>query len=138
MLLFLDIQTYYFIQPKTTGLTIISDILEQIEKICTDECSEGDFNDEKKKSMSLDITQAPENRISPAAYLSENKNDASEGDVLELQTVATDMPREKVIPLYNPDDAVVKVFLIHSSQKSALALAPFALGFQQQVIHNNT
>ena len=41
---------------------------------------------------------------------------------------------EKVVPLYTPDDAVVKVFMIHGSQKSALSLASFALGFQQQVI----
>lgn len=41
---------------------------------------------------------------------------------------------DKVIPLYAPDDAVVKVFMMHSSNKSVLANSPFATGFQRQVI----
>ena len=56
-------------------------------------------------------------------------------DTLELQ--AFQAIKEKVIPLYTPEDAVVRVFIIHGSQKSALALASFALGFQEQVIYTN-
>ena len=41
--------------------------------------------------------------------------------------------RVKVVPLYVPDDALVKVFMMHSSHKSALANAPFAAGFRRQV-----
>ena len=65
-------------------------------------------------------------------HLSEkqSKSDAldSEEESLELDI------KEKVIPLYVPDDAVVKVFMVHGSQKSALVLSTFSLGFQQQVI----
>ena len=65
-------------------------------------------------------------------HLSEkqSKSDAldSEEESLELDII------EKVIPLYVPDDAVVKVFMVHGSQKSALVLSTFSLGFQQQVI----
>ena len=60
-------------------------------------------------------------------------SNAEGNDVLELQSFQA--IKEKVIPLYTPEDAVVRVFMIHGSQKSALALASFALGFQQQVIH---
>jgi excinuclease UvrABC ATPase subunit len=63
----------------------------------------------------------------------EEEEEAEGSNGLELQAVRTN--KEKVVPLYTPDDAVVKVFMIHGSQKSALALATFALGFQQQVIH---
>ena len=59
------------------------------------------------------------------------QSNAGECDEIELQAVQA--IKEKVIPLYSPEDAVVMVFMIHGSQKSALALAPFALGFQQQV-----
>ena len=62
----------------------------------------------------------------------EEGENAEKNDELVLQTLET--IKEKVIPLYTAEDAVVKVFMIHGSQKSALALASFALGFQQQVI----
>ncbi len=84
--------------------------------------------------MSLDIN-ARKSVLLAVPRLSENEEDAIGSDGVELQTVQKVTHKEKVIPLYNPDDAVVKVFMIHGSQKSALALAPFALGFQQQVIH---
>jgi hypothetical protein len=103
-------------QPKTTGLTIINDILQQIENKST----VGGKGDSKENT---------------APHLNKSEEDAIGSDGVELQTVKKVTHKEKVIPLYNPDDAVVKVFMIHGSQKSALALAPFALGFQQQVIH---
>ena len=63
----------------------------------------------------------------------EEGSNAGGSDALELQAFQT--IKEKVVPLYTPEDAVVRVFMIHGSQKSALALASFALGFQQQVIY---
>jgi predicted nuclease with TOPRIM domain len=78
----------------------------------------------------------------------QNKSDSLHGKSIELDNQANeaieevemveenDVPesiKEKVIPLYAPDDAVVKVFMVHGSQKSALVLGTFALGFQQQV-----
>jgi poly(3-hydroxybutyrate) depolymerase len=95
-----------------SGLTIINDILEQMNNkstTCDEEDSSGNHN-QTKSFMSKSDTE------------DEEKTEESNG-------------REKVVPLYTPDNAVVKVFMIHGSQKSALALATFALGFQQQVIH---
>ena len=60
----------------------------------------------------------------------QSKSDALDS---EEESLVLDI-KEKVIPLYAPDDAVVKVFMVHGSQKSALVLSTFALGFQQQVI----
>lgn len=40
---------------------------------------------------------------------------------------------EKVIPLSIQETAIIKVFMMHSVPKSALANAPFAAGFQLQV-----
>ncbi|CAB4020054.1 Phthiocerol synthesis polyketide synthase type I, partial [Paramuricea clavata] len=94
-------ETYYFIQPKTSGLTIINEILKQISK----------------SFMSKNVI--------------EEEGEAEGTNGLELQAVRTN--KEKVVPLHTPNDAVVKVFMIHGSQKSALALATFALGFQQQI-----
>ena len=41
--------------------------------------------------------------------------------------------KEKVISLYSSDEAKINVFMIHGSHKSALSLASFAMGFQDQV-----
>ena len=85
----------------------------------------------KHVGFSSDISQTN------VAFDGEEGNDV-EGSIVgngyELQHQAPQTVKEKVIPLYTPDDAVVRVFMIHGSQKSALALASFALGFQQQVI----
>ena len=122
-------------QPKTSGLTIINDILQLIENI-SKTSGEGGSTEEigQSTSMSLEVNQR-ESDFVPAADIIENVGDATGSDEQELRTVGKVTNRERVIPLYTPDDAVVKVFMIHGSQKSALALAPFALGFQQQVIH---
>jgi hypothetical protein len=101
--------------------------LEQIENISSD-CNEDDPINGNGQSMSSDNIQGPKKGV--------NANPSNGFELVELQTVETDTRREKVIPLYDPDDAVVNVFLIHSSLKSALALAPFAQGFQQQVNFN--
>ena len=53
-----------------------------------------------------------------------------EGD--SNQSQETDV-ETKVIPLYVPEEAILNVFMVHGSEKSALALASFALGFQKQV-----
>lgn len=74
----------------------------------------------------------------PAFDAIEGEWDAERSNVggnngLELQAVQA--VKEKLIPLYTPENAVVRVFMVHGSQKSALALGSFALGFQQQVIY---
>ena len=122
-------------QPKTCGLTIINDILEKIEEVdltvvehkgetATD--SSGKTRD--KKSFLLNS-----NETDNVFNAGEEIGGAEGSNRLELQAIAT--INEKVIPLYTSEDAVVRVFMIHGSQKSALALASFALGFQQQVIY---
>jgi hypothetical protein len=105
--------------------------LEQIENICKGR-SENVSKEKNRQSMPVSTIQGTKNDILPANDEG-NLNTSDNLELSELQTVETESHREKVIPLYNPEDAVVNVFLIHSSQKSALALAPFALGFQQQV-----
>lgn len=82
----------------------------------------------KTESFADDIGQT--NVAFDASEEDAERSNAGESDGVELQAVQT--IKEKVIPLHTPDDAVVRVFMIHDSQKSALALAPFALGFQQQ------
>ena len=79
---------------------------------------EGNILDSNNVKLESDTTEEVEN--------------IKESNRLELQTLES--AKEKVIPLYAPDDAVVKVFMVHSSQKSALVLATYALGFQQQVV----
>lgn len=59
--------------------------------------------------------------------------DSKQDNEIELQPAGRLTYKENIVPLYTPDDAVVKIFIVHASYKSALALATFALGFQQQV-----
>ena len=86
-------------------------------------------SDEKRREIEEAVSDIGQTNIGVDAIEGEN---AEKSDELMLQTLET--IKEKDIPLYTPEDAVVKVFMIHGSQKSALALSSFALGFQQQVI----
>ena len=126
-------------------MTIINDILVQIEnasltvkdeeledKTATDTTHEK--NRERKSVVNInqgDVNSAFDTDEEVGVSASSNAGN----DTLELQ--ATQTIKEKVIPLYTPEDAVVRVFMIHGSQKSALALASFAVGFQGQVIYRN-
>ena len=87
-------------------------------------------SDEKRREIEEAVSDIGQTNIGVDAI--EEGENAEKSDELVLQTLET--IKEKVIPLYTPEDAVVKVFMIHGSQKSALALSSFALGFQQQVI----
>ena len=117
-------------------MTIINDILEQIENVSVstdqnDEPSNSHGERRRRESFVDDVGQP-----NIAFDASEEDGDAErsnvgESDGMELQAVQG--IKEKIISLYTPEDAVVRVFMVHGSQKSALALAPFALGFQQQV-----
>lgn len=109
-------KTHYFIQPKTTGLTIIKDILDQIEN--SKEPYEEKSTDNERTSFPLEHGVTSFTR--------------DEQD-LQSEELQANQIKEKIVPLYVPDEADVKVFMVHSSHKSALANAPFALGFQQQV-----
>jgi hypothetical protein len=90
------------------------------------------------KSTTCDEEDSSGNDNQTKSFMSKNdtedKEEAVESNGQELQSVRTN--KEKVVPLYTPDDAVVNVFMIHGSQKSALALATFSLGFQQQVYNS--
>ena len=104
---FIPFQIYYFIQPKTTGMRIINDTLEQVRDFQRDNLNTVRMeNDSSKLTKDLDDQSGNESKCED---------------------------RVKVVPLYVPDDALVKVFMMHSSHKSALANAPFAAGFQRQV-----
>ena len=85
------------------------------------------FNSEEK-SFALDNDQ-----VQKDFDTIEVVENVKEGNALKLQDIGS--VEVKVIPLYVPDDAIVKVFMVHGSEKSALVLATFALGFQQQVIY---
>ncbi|XP_028415494.1 uncharacterized protein LOC114538524 [Dendronephthya gigantea] len=132
-----NFETFYFVQPKVNGLTIVNDILEQIDNINTKSLkngSEGKVNqrknslpDNKGKDFS---SYAGENILSPEFTSVSDVNNENE---LELISVEKPSNPEKVIPLYTPENAFVKVFMVHASQKTALALASFAQGFQKQV-----
>lgn len=106
-------QIYHFIQPKTTGLSIINDALEQIRSYELD-----NLNTDRAKNDSV-LTKHSAGDCEILKDLSENET-TSEG-------------RVEVVPLYVPDDAVINVFMMHSSHRSAMANSPFAAGFQRQV-----
>ena len=88
---------------------------------------------EKRKSFGFDNSETNNAFDSGEEIGGLGRSNAGISNKLELQPIQT--INEKVIPLFTPEDAVVKVFMIHGSQKSALALGSFALGFQQQVIY---
>ena len=126
---FSNIQAYYFIQPNVNGLTIINDILEQTKHI--DTTSVGNESSEEVKH------KKDKNSILPDVTTIDTVKNEEINDGLELPTMNKPNP-EKVIPIYTPDNVFVKVFMTHSSEKSALGLASFAQGFQKQVeIWNN-
>lgn len=103
-------QIYYFIQPKTTGVTIINDTLEQVHNFQRDHLNKE--NDWKRKGKVGDDSSAP---------------CGITGDKLKSKDDV------KVVPLHVPEDALIKVFMMHSSHKSALANSPFASGLRDQV-----
>ena len=105
------VQIYYFIQPKTTGMTIINDTLEQVRNFQRDNLNTTRVKDESK--------------------LTENDKSEALHNMSEDELKSED--HVKVVPLHVPDDALVKIFMMHSSHKSALANAPFAAGFRHQV-----
>ena len=111
---------YYFVQPKTSGITIINDILRQIESMRTAE-AEHKTKDQPDVTTS-DVTS--HKRDIPSTSRKESFSDIKLG--------VRSAP-EKVIPLSIQETAIIKVFMMHSVPKSALANAPFAAGFQQQV-----
>ena len=110
-------QAYYLMQPKTNGIAIINNILRQVAEL---DAGVGGVEHEQPidglpSSENVTLTNGDENR----------------GNGVEV--AMNEIIDEKVIPLHVSDEAVVKVFLVHSISKSALANAPFALGFEQQV-----
>ena len=108
--LFVHPQIYYFIQPKTTGVAIINDTLEQVRNFQRDHLDKE--NDWKRKRKVGDDSNGP---------------CSITGDELKTKDDV------KVVPLHVPEDALIKVFMMHSSHKSALANSPFASGFRDQV-----
>ena len=117
-------------------MTIINEILEQIENlsVSTDESDKPSDSQGKRKKKESFVGDVSQTNI--AFDASEEDGDAEQSNAGECDGIklqAFQAIKEKVIPLYTPEDAVVRVFMIHGSQKSALALASFALGFQQQV-----
>ncbi|XP_046846808.1 non-reducing polyketide synthase PKS16-like [Xenia sp. Carnegie-2017] len=101
-------ESYYFVQPKTSGLTIINDIMAQIDVLIA----------MKRQTENKDHSDRAVNDI-------ENSVEIAEVEISQIS-------KEKVIALYSPDEVVVNVFMIHGSHKSALSLASFALGFEDQ------
>ncbi|XP_028397228.1 non-reducing polyketide synthase cla3-like [Dendronephthya gigantea] len=128
-------ETYYFIQPNVSGLTIVNDILEQIENINTTSVkgeSSQKANQSRTNSLPVDREKgasADKNVLLSNVFPVYNAENEESEDGVELQSV--DNP-EKVIPLYTSESVFVKVFMVHGSPKSALALASFAQGFQKQ------
>ena len=109
--LFIHFQIYYFIQPKTTGVTIVNDTLEQVRNF-------------QRDHLNTENDWKPKNKLDGESNAQGNIT----GDELKSEDDV------KVVPLYVPDDPLIKVFMLHSSHKSALANSPFASGFTNQVI----
>ena len=112
----------------------MNDILEQINDIIVKSEKETSSGKEKQnKSVKPDSKESKKNS-SPAfvneAFEELEDGKRTHGEHLEL----TERDYAKVVPLYTPDNAVVKIFMVHGSEKSALALASFARGFQSQVL----
>ncbi|XP_028418020.1 uncharacterized protein LOC114542749 [Dendronephthya gigantea] len=126
-------EAYYFIQPNVNGLKIVNDILEQIENVESTSADNESSKEIKQRKRSLSSNHKEKNKI----VLPEiNNNDTVKieriNHGLELQNINIPSIPEKVIPIYTPDNVFVKVFMTHSSEKSALGLASFAQGFQKQ------
>ena len=127
-------------------MAIINDIIEQIENTtATDDTDDENENNMQESSLlsekqgessTLEIEgetfALDDNQFKNNSDANKEVENAKNDNGLELQGIES--IKEKVIPLYAPDDAVVKVFMVHGSQKSALVLGTYALGFQQQVI----
>ncbi len=96
-------------------MTIIDDILDQIK------------HTEKRLKRDEDM----ESTLEHDQFEKQTTSGVNSNGGYHSQVQETD--ETKVIPLYTPEEAILNVFMVHGSQKSALALAPFALGFQQQV-----
>ena len=92
-----------------------SSLLPEVQRVnlAFDSEEEGDILDNNNVKHNSDTIEEVEN--------------IKESNHLGLQTLESG--NAKVFPLYAPDDAVVKVFMVHGSLKSALVLATFALGF---------
>ena len=80
-------KTYYFIQPKTTGLTIIKDILDQIEDNKEPNDEESTNNGRIGFPLEEDVPLFP--------------RDEQDFQNVELQGKEI---KEKIIPLYVPDE----------------------------------
>ena len=86
-------------------------------------------------------------RTAEAEHKTKDEQDVATSDVTRLRDIPSTSRKEsfsdielgvrsaseKVIPLSIQEAAIIKVFMMHSVPKSALANAPFAAGFQQQV-----
>lgn len=110
---------YYFVQPKTSGITIINDILRQIDSMRTAEA-------EHKTKDQQDVTTSDVTRLRDIPSTSRKESFS------DIELGVRSAPG-KVIPLSIQETAIIKVFMMHSVPKSALANAPFAAGFQLQV-----
>ena len=112
--------------------------MEQIENINTKSVKEESSEKANQSQNSLPVERAKnisadENILLPDGYPVRNVENEENEDALELQSVEISSNPEKVLPLYTAENVFVKVFMVHASLKSALALAPFAQGFQKQV-----
>lgn len=100
-------------------MSIINGILQQVEHL-------------KKESRTMHGMKHQRNAIVISDVINEFPSPEEDNDITEMEHRTLE-DHEKVVPLYAPEDAIIKVFMMHSSHKSALANAPFASGFQQQV-----
>ena len=106
--------------------------MEQINEIIVKKEEKLAENEDHNKRVEPDTNESKSDSlpafVNPAFDEIEDVKRSNENDV-EL----VERNYAKVVPLYTPDNAVIKIFMIHGSDKSALALASFARGFQNQV-----
>ena len=108
-------------QPKTTGFTVIETVLNQIEEQASHE------EENKLAAVGIDDSSSSKKNGTIARPLAVENT----WNGIELETNEID---GQVVPLYVPDEAVVKVFFIHPSSKNAMANTVFVKGFEEQVI----
>ncbi|XP_048587065.1 mycocerosic acid synthase-like polyketide synthase isoform X2 [Nematostella vectensis] len=124
----ISFETFYFLQPDTNAQKVIKDIQEMI--------SHPEVKQETQKKQDFagnTVIEQEDNEFRTTNNHKNGPNDDSFGESKEMDGLS-DKPSVKVVPVYTPDEAEVKLFCIHPSHRYAMSVAPFASGFRSQTL----
>lgn len=116
----LNQQVFYFTQPDTTPAKLVQDINGRLSNAPT-----------KNEAP----PQNPTLNSEPESDKSTQRKVDTEESVHPIDK-PSDCATYHLIPLFNPEDAELKLFCVHPAGRYALNLAPLANGFTQQVRMN--